>query len=80
MSSLRKLIQLLAPLSENISRVYFLAILQGAFYLAVPLGIQSVVTYTMVGRPSASLFLLSILTILALSLHGPISALEDARQ
>ena len=62
--------QLLSPVSKYIRQIYLLALLQGAFYLSVPMGIQSVVTYTMAGRPSASLLLLSILTIVAVIFMG----------
>ena len=40
-----------------ISRIYLLALLQGIMYLAIPLGIQGVVTYIMAGSFSASLIL-----------------------
>jgi Zn-dependent protease len=46
-----------------ISKIYLLALLQGAMYLAIPLGIQGIVTYIMAGSFSASLILLSGLTV-----------------
>jgi len=46
-----------------ISKIYVLAILQGVMYLGIPLGIQGVVTYIMAGSFSASLILLSCITI-----------------
>ncbi len=70
MNSVKKLLQLLRPLSKNIRQVYLLALLQGAFYLAVPMGIQAIVTYTMAGRLSASLLLLCIVTIIAVIFMG----------
>ncbi|MFO0434275.1 MAG: hypothetical protein ACK5ZT_03440, partial [Sphingobacteriaceae bacterium] len=48
-----------------IGKIYFLALLQGLMYLAIPLGIQGVITYIMAGSFSASLILLSFITILA---------------
>ncbi len=53
-----------------ISQIYLLALLQGAMYLAIPLGIQGVVTYIMAGSFSASLVLLSSVTILATCFIG----------
>ena len=53
-----------------ISRIYLLALLQGAMYLAIPLGIQGVVTYIMAGSFSASLILLSSITILVTCFIG----------
>ncbi len=47
-----------------IYKIYLLAILQGLMYLAIPLGIQGIVTYIMAGSFSASLILLSLITIL----------------
>ena len=47
-----------------ISKIYILAILQGGLYLGIPLGIQGVVTYIMAGSFSASLILLSCVTII----------------
>ncbi|HLP13112.1 MAG TPA: HlyD family efflux transporter periplasmic adaptor subunit [Flavobacteriales bacterium] len=70
MKSFWKLIQLLTPLNTYIRQIFLLAILQGLFYLAVPLGIQAVVTYTMAGQMSASLVLLSSLTIAAVVFIG----------
>ena len=53
-----------------ISRIYLLALLQGLMYLAIPLGIQGVVTYIMAGSFSASLILLSSITILVTCFIG----------
>lgn len=53
-----------------ISRIYLLALLQGLMYLAIPLGIQGVVTYIMAGSFSASLILLSSVTILVTCFIG----------
>lgn len=53
-----------------IYNIYALALLQGALYLTIPLTIQGIITYTMAGRFSASLIILSILTIIALLFIG----------
>jgi membrane fusion protein, adhesin transport system len=63
MKSLKKLLQLVSPEFANMRNIYLLAGLQGIFYLAVPLGVQSIITYTMAGQFSASLLLLAILTV-----------------
>ena len=70
MTSFKKLIELLKPINKHINQIYVLAILQGVFYLMVPLGIQAIVTYTMAGEMSSSLILLSILTILCVAFIG----------
>ena len=46
-------------------RIYLLALLQAMMYLVITLGIQGIITYTMAGRFSASLILISVITILA---------------
>ncbi|MBK7819186.1 MAG: ABC transporter ATP-binding protein [Sphingobacteriaceae bacterium] len=48
-----------------IYNIYGLALLQGALYITIPLTIQGIITYTMAGRFSSSLALLSFLTIMA---------------
>jgi membrane fusion protein, adhesin transport system len=53
-----------------VSKIYFLAALQGLMYLTIPLGIQGIVTYIMAGSFSASLILLSTLTIIATAFIG----------
>ena len=51
-------------------KIYILAILQGLMYLAIPLGIQGIVTYIMAGSFSASLILLSSITICVTAFIG----------
>lgn len=46
-----------------IYKIYLLALLQGLMYLSIPLGIQGIITYIMAGSFSASLILLSCVTI-----------------
>jgi adhesin transport system membrane fusion protein len=70
LSFLSTLLRLTEPLKKNIKQIYFLALLQGIFYLSIPLGIQAIVTYTMAGEMSSSLFLLGLLTIIAVIFLG----------
>lgn len=65
-----QLFELISPEKKNIKNIYFLVILQGVFYLMVPLGIQSIITYTMAGQMSASLILLALLTVTAVLFIG----------
>ncbi|MBC7411756.1 MAG: HlyD family efflux transporter periplasmic adaptor subunit [Bacteroidia bacterium] len=53
-----------------IIKIYFLAVVQGAMYLSIPLGVQGVITYIMAGRFSASLILLCCLTIVTTAFIG----------
>lgn len=70
MNSIKKIISLISNNKMDIYQIYILAILQGIFYLLVPLGIQAIITYTMVGQLSASLLLISILTVTAVLFIG----------
>lgn len=53
-----------------IYKIYLLAILQGIMYISIPLGIQGIITYIMAGSFSASLILLSFVTILVTAFIG----------
>jgi len=53
-----------------IYKIYFLAFLQGLMYIAIPLGIQGIITYIMVGSFSASLILLTTITIIVTAFIG----------
>ncbi len=53
-----------------VAKIYVLAILEGLMYLAIPLGIQGIVTYIMAGSFSASLILLSSITICVTAFIG----------
>jgi multidrug resistance efflux pump len=46
-------------------KIYLLALLQGVLFIAIPLGIQGIIIYTMAGKFTASLILLSVITVLA---------------
>ncbi len=48
-----------------IYKIYLLALLQGLLFIIIPLGVQGIVTYTMAGKFTASLILLSLVTVLA---------------
>ena len=51
-------------------QIYLLAALQGLMYLAITLGLQTIITYTMAGEFSASLVLLCTLTVFAVFFVG----------
>jgi multidrug resistance efflux pump len=51
-------------------KIYLLATLQGLMYLAVPLGIQGIITYIMAGSFSASLILLCSITVIVTAFIG----------
>lgn len=53
-----------------IYKIYLLALLQGAMYISIPLGIQGIITFIMAGSFSASLILLAIVTIIATAFIG----------
>lgn len=53
-----------------IYKIYILALLQGAMYLAIPLGIQGIITFIMAGSFSASLILLTLVTIIVTAFIG----------
>lgn len=65
MNKSKLLFQWLFKERSIISKIYLLAFMQGIMYLAITLGIQGVITYIMAGSFSASLILISIVTILA---------------
>ncbi|MBL7931024.1 MAG: biotin/lipoyl-binding protein [Bacteroidia bacterium] len=69
-SKIKLLFKWLAKEQKVIYNIYLLALLQGAFYVTIPLTIQGIITYTMAGRFSASLFLLSFLTVVVTGLIG----------
>lgn len=59
----RLLFQWLGREKKAVYNIYALALVQGALYVTIPLTIQGIITYTMAGRFSASLALLSLLTV-----------------
>lgn len=70
MSKSKLLFKWLNSERKIVSKIYILALLQGFMYLAIPLGIQGVITYIMAGSFSASLILLSSVTIIATMFIG----------
>jgi len=64
------LFQWLRGQKEVLTRFYFLAVLQGIFYLCIPLSLQATVTYVMMGSFSASLLFLSFLAVAVVALAG----------
>ncbi len=60
----RLLLRWLGREKKVIYNIYGLALIQGALYITIPLTIQGIITYIMAGRFSASLILLSLITIL----------------
>jgi len=59
----RLLFRWLSREKKVVYNIYALALVQGALYVSIPLTIQGIITYTMAGRFSASLVLLSLLTV-----------------
>lgn len=59
----RLLFHFLGKEKRVVYNIYGLALLQGALYITIPLTIQGIITYIMAGRFSASLVLLSLLTV-----------------
>lgn len=70
MSKTKLLFKWLRNEKAIVYKIYILALLQGLMYLAIPLGIQGVITYIMAGSFSASLILLSSVTIIATMFIG----------
>lgn len=52
------------------TQIYLLSGLQALMYLGITLGVQSIITYTMAGRMSASLVVLCILTVISVMFVG----------
>lgn len=64
------LFQWLIKEKQVVGKIYLLALLQALMYLVITLGIQGVVTYIMAGSFSASLILLSFVTVVAVAFIG----------
>lgn len=64
------LFQWLIKEKKVVGKIYLLALLQALMYLVITLGIQGVVTYIMAGSFSASLILLSFVTVIAVAFIG----------
>ena len=59
------LIKWLSIEKKSVYKIYILAALQGIMFLVIPLSVQGIITYIMAGKFSASLIVLSLLTISA---------------
>ncbi len=70
MKQFKKLFNLLGIEKSNVIQIYILALLQGVFYLLIPVAIQAIITYTMAGKMSASLYMLCFITIAAVVIIG----------
>ncbi len=63
MNKSKLLVKWLYKEKSIVYKIYLLALLQGVLFLAIPLGIQGIITYIMAGSFSASLILLSSITV-----------------
>lgn len=70
MKKLRMLFRWLMLEKRLILKIYLLAIIQALMYISIPLSIQGVYTFIMAGQFSASLVLLSTVTILLIAFIG----------
>jgi len=70
MKLFKKLFNLLGIEKSNVIQIYFLSFLQGIFYVLLPITLQAVITYTMTGRMSASLYLLCFIAVGAVIVIG----------
>lgn len=69
-STLRRFFQILQWEKEEITSIYFFAILYGLVQLSIPLGIQSIISFVMGGSISTSLILLIAFVILCVFASG----------
>lgn len=67
---LKKLLDILRYEKEDISAVYFYAILSGMVQLSLPLGIQAIISFVLGGTISTSLILLIIMVIVGVFVAG----------
>lgn len=66
----RRILQVIKLEKNEISSVYFYAILSGLIQLSVPLGIQSIISFVLGGAISTSLVVLIVLVVLGVFLSG----------
>ncbi|HRO43016.1 MAG TPA: ATP-binding cassette domain-containing protein [Flavipsychrobacter sp.] len=69
-SSLKKFQEILKYEKEEISSIYFYAILMGLLQLSVPLGIQSIISFVLGGSISTSIVLLIIFVVVGVLING----------
>ncbi|MCU0360444.1 MAG: HlyD family efflux transporter periplasmic adaptor subunit [Bacteroidia bacterium] len=70
MTSLQKIFKWLFSEGRAFSQIYLLSGLQALMYLGITLGVQSIITYTMIGTVSTSLVLLCLLTLISVVFVG----------
>ncbi len=68
--ALKRLFQILRLDKKDISAIYIFAILSGLVQLAMPLGIQTIISFVMAGSVSTSIIILIFLVVLAVFLNG----------
>ena len=66
----RRILQVIRLEKNEISSVYFYAILSGLIQLSLPLGIQSIISFVLGGAISTSLVVLIVLVVLGVFLNG----------
>ncbi len=66
----RRVLQVIKLEKNEITSVYFYAILSGLIQLSLPLGIQSIISFVLGGAISTSLVVMIVLVVLAVFLNG----------
>ncbi len=67
---IRRILQVIRLEKNEITSVYFYAILSGLIQLSLPLGIQSIISFVLGGAMSTSLVVLIVLVVLGVFLNG----------
>ena len=67
---IRRILQVIKLEKNEITSVYFYAILSGLIQLSLPLGIQSIISFVLGGSISTSLVVLIVLVVLGVFLNG----------
>lgn len=68
-----RILQVLKLEKQEITSIYFYAILNGLVQLSLPLGIQSIISFVLGGSISTSLIVLIVLVVLGVLFNGFIS-------
>ena len=66
----RRILQVIKLEKNEISSVYFYAVLSGLIQLSLPLGIQSIISFVLGGAISTSLIVLIVLVVVGVFLNG----------
>ena len=69
-TAVKKIIALLKLDNKDVSSIYVFAILSGLVQLAMPLGIQTIISFVMAGSISTSMIILIVLVIGAVFING----------